>query len=291
MQLLAVFLLAFAVFVCARDEIDYTIFDLVDELKRENNNEPLSFYQVLGVEREATLDEITKAHRKLTIAMQYKRLFTKKKPRQKSWWSGTASLYSTRTDCKHSQRFRASQSIRSLSGQRGACVERKRLLLPTASPWTSTSCNRASVILYCCWISVALGQLVADEGTYWSSQASCTHRNSRATTGARSDSGKDSGVCIALEIITIWIYQRLLTTDRINCVVECVPPRSGVRTFVKVWRTADSMRCAWLDSPRWRSIITELRSIAVGLALLVPSISFPTWRHPYWLDITAYRLK
>lgn len=85
MQLLAVFLLAFAVFVCARDEIDYTIFDLVDELKRENNNEPLSFYQVLGVEREATLDEITKAHRKLTIAMQYKRLFTKKKPRQKSW--------------------------------------------------------------------------------------------------------------------------------------------------------------------------------------------------------------
>ena len=39
----------------------------------------------------------------------------------------------------------------------------------------------------------------------------------------------------------------------------------------RVTKTASSMRCAAAGSPRWRSIITELRMSAVGLMTFLPA--------------------
>ncbi|KAI9229565.1 MAG: DnaJ domain-containing protein, partial [Piptocephalis tieghemiana] len=53
----------------AWEQIDMDIFDLVEQVNRFHGGKKTSFYSILHVEQDATVPEITRAHRKLSLSM------------------------------------------------------------------------------------------------------------------------------------------------------------------------------------------------------------------------------
>jgi curved DNA-binding protein CbpA len=68
MRFILIFLLFLIHPIRAWEQLDYDIFDLVDDVKREYG-ENATFYSVLGLEKSATLTDIIKAHRKLSLSL------------------------------------------------------------------------------------------------------------------------------------------------------------------------------------------------------------------------------
>ncbi|RKP14310.1 DnaJ domain-containing protein, partial [Piptocephalis cylindrospora] len=55
--------------VTAWEQVDMDIFDLVEVVNRYHNGRKTSFYSVLHVEPDATVPEITRAHRKISLSL------------------------------------------------------------------------------------------------------------------------------------------------------------------------------------------------------------------------------